>query len=102
MDAAYYQAHKDDLDLWGEPDHVATRQAQGLGATITVRFSPEDAANIRRVAKELGLSYSQVVRQAVRYFTQAESAIAAKEGSALLDPNSAPTDQAGSKSIAKR
>lgn len=69
--AAYYREHKDDPDLWGEgegPD--VPRERKKLSATITVRFSPDEANLIRQVAQSKGLSYSDVVRAAVREYTQ--------------------------------
>jgi predicted transcriptional regulator len=39
-----------------------------LSATITVRFSPEEASAIRELAKELDVPYSEIVRKAVRKF----------------------------------
>jgi hypothetical protein len=70
--AAYYEAHKDDPDLWEEvpTPPPAERRRKGLAATITVRFSVEEAEAIRRVAQERALSYSQVVREAVARFTR--------------------------------
>src|SRR5688572_9503381 len=67
--AAYYQEHKDDPDLWGEPIAPPVkrgRPSQGLRATITVRFTEEEAELIRRAARTSDASYSEVVRRAVR------------------------------------
>lgn len=65
---AFYQAHKDDPDVWG--DAVAPPadmpQRRELSATITIRLNPEEAALIRKRAKETGQSYSDLVRNAVR------------------------------------
>ena len=67
--AAFYQQHKDDPEVWGEPEVGAPPTPRGgLSATITVRFSPEEATAIRELAKELGVSYSDIVRRAVRKF----------------------------------
>jgi predicted DNA binding CopG/RHH family protein len=63
--AQYYQDHMDDPDLWEEPEVVPARARGTLGATITVRFSPDEADLIRRRAKQAGVPYSEVVRQAV-------------------------------------
>jgi len=70
-DPAFYAAHKDDPELWGEPEEPPQppRRAN-LAATITVRFTPEEADAIRRLAREAGLTYSEVVRKAVQAFTQ--------------------------------
>ncbi len=67
--AAFYERYKDDPDMWGEPEKTTPSVRRGgLSATITVRFSPEEASAIRGLAKELGVSYSDVVRRAVRKF----------------------------------
>ena len=67
--AAYYQAHKDDPDLWGEPvpppKKARGRPSRNLGARISVRFTPEEMDGIRAKSKEEGLTYSEVVRRAV-------------------------------------
>lgn len=70
-EAAFYQAHKDDAELWGEPKEPApAKRRQGLAATITVRFSAEEAELIRRLARDTNLTYSDIVRKAVQSFTQ--------------------------------
>lgn len=67
--ADYYQAHKDDPDLWGEPvpppKRPRGRPSRGMGARISVRFTPEEMEGIRATAKKEGLTYSEVVRRAV-------------------------------------
>lgn len=77
--AVYYEAHRGDVDLWEESEGIeeATdlQRKRGLTATITVRFSAEEAETIRHVARESGLTYSQVVRKAVRAFTRPQVAI---------------------------
>ena len=66
---AFYQQHKDDPEVWGEPEEGAPPARRGaLSATITVRFSPEEASAIRSLAQELDVSYSDIVRRAVRKF----------------------------------
>lgn len=64
--AAYYQAHRDS----GELEEVASPVTKGkrprLSASITVRFSPEEAEIIRAAARAGEGSYSDVVRAAVR------------------------------------
>ena len=74
--AAFYQQHKDDPDIWGEPeeDTPPTRKG-GLSATITVRFSPEEASAIRELAQELDVPYSEIVRRAVRKFVHFRLAV---------------------------
>ena len=67
--AAFYEQHKDNPEIWGEPEEgTPPARGQGLSATITVRFPPEEAAKIRDLAKVLGVSYSDIVRTAVRAF----------------------------------
>jgi hypothetical protein len=67
--AAFYQQHKDDPDIWGEPEEdTPPARKGGLSAVITVRFSPEEASAIRELAQELDVPYSAIVRRAVRKF----------------------------------
>ena len=67
--ATFYEQHKDNPDIWGEPvQGPPPTRSRGLSATITVRFSPEEASEIRELAKELGVSYSDIVREAVQRF----------------------------------
>jgi hypothetical protein len=67
--ADYYQAHKDDPDLWGDPvpppKRPRGRPSLGRGARISVRFTPEEMAGIRAKSKAEGITYSEVVRRAV-------------------------------------
>ncbi len=73
-DAAYYDAHRDDPDEWGDPiEPPVARNRKNLTATITVRFSAEEAEGIRRKAKAAGITYSEVVRKAVQEYTQSSS-----------------------------
>lgn len=74
--AAFYQQHKDDPEVWGEPEENAppTRRS-GLSATITARFSPEEASAIRELAQEIGVPYSEIVRRAVRKFVHSRLAV---------------------------
>jgi hypothetical protein len=69
--AAYYDAHHDRADE-GELvlELPAEARPHGLATTITVRFPAEEAALIRRMAKETGASYSDIVRDAVRAYKQ--------------------------------
>jgi hypothetical protein len=69
--AAFYQQHKDDPEIWGEPEEDAPPARRGgLSATITVRFSPEEVSEIRELAQELDVPYSEIVRRAVRKFVR--------------------------------
>jgi hypothetical protein len=76
--ADFYQAHKDDPEIWGDPVPTQSRRrgrpSRGLEARITVRFTPEETAIIHRVAEAEGLLFSEVVRRAVRAFAEHASA----------------------------
>ena len=67
--ADYYQAHKDDPDLWGEPVPAPKRSrgrpSRNMGARISVRFTPEEMEGIRAISEKEDLTYSEVVRRAV-------------------------------------
>ena len=74
--AKFYQEHRDDPDMWGEPEkEVQPAPKSGLSSTVTVRFSPEEASEMRSWAKKLDLTYSTLVRTAVRTFVQNASMI---------------------------
>ena len=74
--AKFYRDHKDDSGIWGEPEEgPPPARRSGLSATITVRFSPEEASAIRGVAQELDVSYSEIVRRAVRKFVHSRLAV---------------------------
>src|SRR5205085_12639200 len=69
--ADFYQAHKDDPDIWGDPEPAPLkrprgRPSQGRSAVITVRFTPEEAAIIRREAEAMEVTYSEVIRRAIQ------------------------------------
>ena len=68
--ADYFQAHKDDPDLWGDPvpppKRPRGRPSRNMGARISVRFTPEEMVGIREKARVGGISYSEVVRRAVK------------------------------------
>lgn len=69
--ATFYQQHKDDPEMWGDPEEGAPAVRRGgLSATITVRFSPEEASEIRELARKLDVTYSDVVRRAVGAFVR--------------------------------
>jgi hypothetical protein len=60
--AGYYQAHRDDDDVWGEPERSAQAlDRHNLTATITGRFSPDEETDIRNLARSHSVSYSDVV-----------------------------------------
>lgn len=69
--AAFYQAHKDDPNIWGEAERRdKPRRRRRLSATITVRFSPEEADLIRRMAEARDVSYSDIIREAVKAYAE--------------------------------
>jgi hypothetical protein len=74
-DASFYQHHKEDPELWGEPEESSSMPPDHLVVSITVRFPADEAALLRRCAREAGLPYSEVVRRAVRQFTQRHGVI---------------------------
>jgi hypothetical protein len=75
--AAFYEQHKDNpAEIWGEPEQTPpSEHRRPLSATITVRFSPEDALAIRNLAQELDVPYSEIVRRAVRKFVHFRMAV---------------------------
>jgi hypothetical protein len=83
--AEYYYAHRNDLDDLEEVPPPGKRRPgrpnTGLSATITVRFTPEEAQIIYRLAHEDGVTLSEIVREAVRSI---EAYRASKSGSVAL------------------
>ena len=58
-------------EAWGEPERRdPPRQRDTLTATITVRFSAEEAAAIRRLSQAEHISYSEVLRKALQNYTR--------------------------------
>lgn len=70
--ASYYDAHRNiEPDTERLPDEpTGTKRRSELAATITVRFPAEEAARIRALAKDTGLSYSDIIRRAVEAYTR--------------------------------
>ena len=70
--AARYQEHKDDPDFLDNfevvppPKKSRGRPSRSRGASISVRFTPAEMAGIRARAIVAGLTYSEVVRRAVK------------------------------------
>jgi uncharacterized protein (DUF1778 family) len=60
--AAYYEAHKDQPDDWGEPTKSKARRR--LASMISVRLSAGEAAAVRAAAEERGISVSAFLREA--------------------------------------
>ena len=66
--AAFYQEHQDDPELWGDLEEAPAptrHRPTGLGVSITVRFTANEAEAIRRTAKQEGVTYSDIVRKSV-------------------------------------
>lgn len=73
-EAAYYEAHRDDPEEWGDPiEAPIVAPKSGLAISVTVRFSPEDAEAIRATARLENKTYSEVVRTAVQRYTQPDA-----------------------------
>lgn len=73
--ATFYQAHKDSSEVWEELDEAPApprASRTGLSVSIAVRFSPREAEAIRRTARQMGETYSEVVRKAVHAYTHPE------------------------------
>jgi hypothetical protein len=73
--ADFYQAHKHDTEIWGEPEpapvaHSPGRPGSKRGALITIRLTPDEAAIIRREAEETEATYSDVIRNAIRLLAE--------------------------------
>lgn len=62
-DAAYYQAHKDDVDEWG-PAEPGGKAAQRLDAVVSVRFSADEEAMLRRESSKRKQTLSSFIRNA--------------------------------------
>jgi hypothetical protein len=91
-DAAYYQAHKDDPEEWGEAEKSAegTRRG-GMGATITVRFPADEARALYQLARREHLTLSNIVRAAVRQYCQPTFSVQ----SGVIQVSFAPRDVTG-------
>lgn len=60
--AAYFEAHKDDLDEWEEAEGPKPRRR--LASMISVRLSPREAEIVREAAQRETVSVSAFIRQA--------------------------------------
>lgn len=61
-DAEYYQEHRDDEEEWGEPLEPRSERRR-LASMISVRFTPEEAEQIRKAAAQADSSVSDFIRQ---------------------------------------
>jgi hypothetical protein len=69
--AKYYHDHKNDPDIMGEPETVGEpRPRSSYTATITVRFSPQEAELIRQLSEEKRASYSDILREALKVYAE--------------------------------
>jgi Ribbon-helix-helix protein, copG family len=66
--AARYQAAKDAPDAWDDAEVSGPERGRPLGSTISVRLSAEDTAQLRILADQTGVSFSEVVRRAVETY----------------------------------
>jgi hypothetical protein len=60
--ADYYEKHKGDPEVWGEP--LPAKPRRRLASMISVRLSPDEAEAIREMADSRGLSLSGFLRMA--------------------------------------
>jgi len=65
--ARYYEEHDAD-ETWAEPEYDTPKDRSRYSATITVRFPPDEAERIQRIATATNATYSDVVRKAVRAY----------------------------------
>jgi hypothetical protein len=65
--AAYYQAHKDDPNLWGDAEEGPVKDRR-LGVSVTVRFNADDAKELLNAAKAEGVGLSQILREALTVY----------------------------------
>ena len=63
--AAYYHAHKDDPNLWGDEESSPVPKGTKLDTSVTVRFPPDIAKELLAASAKEGMSLSQFVRAAV-------------------------------------
>jgi len=64
-DADFYQAHKDDPDVWGQAEGVRGQQPERrrLNAMVSVRLAPDEEDALRTEAERRGVSLSALIRQ---------------------------------------
>lgn len=66
-DAEFYQAHKDDPDVWDEPEGVRGQKPESrrLKAMVSIRLTPEEEDALRAEAERRGVSLSGFVRERI-------------------------------------
>lgn len=70
--AEYFQRRKGEPDPWAEAEISAPELGRQLGATISVRLSPDVMARLRAMANDAGVGYSRIVRRAVEQYVRPE------------------------------
>jgi len=110
--AAFHEMHIDDPEYLGVPlPERAERGSEGSkGTMMTVRFPADEAELIRRLSRETGQSYSEVIREAVRRFARPQleihgsgnhsvvfdAGIATRGASVQAEPEQPPRARTGS------
>lgn len=66
-DAEFYQAHKDDPDVWGDPEGLRGQKPERrrLNAMVSIRLTPEEEDSLRSEADRRGISLSALVREMI-------------------------------------
>ena len=66
-DAKFYQDHKDDPEVWDEPEPRAGRKPERrrLNAMVSIRLTPEEEDALRAAAEQKGVSLSAFVRESI-------------------------------------
>ena len=64
-EADFYESHKDDDEVWGESEGKRKPERRRLNAMVSIRLTPEEEDELRRAAKQFGLSLSAYVRKTV-------------------------------------
>jgi hypothetical protein len=66
-DAEFYQAHKDDSEVWGEAEGIRGEKPERrrLNAMVSVRLTPDEEDALRAEAERRGLSLSALIRHTV-------------------------------------
>jgi len=70
--AADLEAEVSDDSAWEETAPSTGKRRDGLATQISVRLDPEQAARLRRIAADLGLGYTSLLRQWVDERLKAE------------------------------
>ena len=69
--AELYDNNRDGPEEWGgQPVRGGPRRERILSGTVAIRFTAEELAHIRRLAQERRVTYADIVRLAVREYTQ--------------------------------